>query len=99
MFLKIAAVNTPTIKFSNASKKVNFGNSSSLSVNVGAEIVNVSNNQWNFSCEVDYASDATRAVGESLLPAEIEKIKDDVIHAKVIENLAKIHNGERDFKF
>ncbi len=47
----------------------------------------------------DYASDATRAVGESLLPAEIEKIKDDVIHAKVIENLAKIHNGERDFKF
>lgn len=64
LFLKIVAVNTPTIKFSNASKKVNFGNSSSLSVNVGAEIVNVSNNQWNFSCEVDYASDATVLLDE-----------------------------------
>ncbi len=47
----------------------------------------------------DYASDATKAVGEKLLPSEIAKIKDSSIRTKVEENLVKICNGERDFKF
>lgn len=47
----------------------------------------------------DYATEATRAVGEKLLPVEIAKIKDDKIRKIVEENLVKIHNGERDFKF
>ncbi len=47
----------------------------------------------------DYASPATKAVGEKLLPIEIAKIKDDKIRTIVEENLIKIHNGERDFKF
>lgn len=47
----------------------------------------------------DYASPETKAVGEKLLEAEFEKIKDPDIKAKVKENLAKIHAGERDFKF
>lgn len=47
----------------------------------------------------DYASDATKAAGEKLLPFEIDKITDETIRTKVVENLNKIHNGERDFKF
>ena len=47
----------------------------------------------------DYASPVTKAVGETLLPIEIAKIKDDKIRTIVEENLIKIHNGERDFKF
>ncbi len=47
----------------------------------------------------DYASNETKKVGEKLLPAEIAKIQDDKIRALVEENLVKIHNGERDFKF
>ena len=47
----------------------------------------------------DYASPVTKAVGEKLLPIEIAKIKDDKIRTIVEENLIKIHNGERDFKF
>ncbi len=47
----------------------------------------------------DYASDTTKAVGERLLPDEIAKIKDPAVRAKVEENLVKIRNGERDFKF
>lgn len=47
----------------------------------------------------DYASDATKAIGEKLLPNEIIKIKDEKVRSIVEENLLKIHNGERDFKF
>ncbi len=47
----------------------------------------------------DYASPVTKAVGEKLLPIEIAKIKDDKIRTIIEENLIKIHNGERDFKF
>ncbi len=47
----------------------------------------------------DYASDATKAAGEKLLPLEIAKINDDKIRSAVEENLVKICNGERDFKF
>lgn len=47
----------------------------------------------------DYASDATKAIGEKLLPNEIAKIRDEKIRSIVEENLVKIHHGERDFKF
>ena len=47
----------------------------------------------------DYASDETKAAAEKLLPVEIAKIENDTVRAKVEENLIKIHNGERDFKF
>ena len=47
----------------------------------------------------DYATEATKIVGEKLLPVEIAKIENDTVLAKVEENLTKIHNGERDFKF
>lgn len=47
----------------------------------------------------DYATEATKIVGEKLLPVEIAKIENDTVRAKVEENLTKIHNGERDFKF
>ena len=64
LFLKITAVNTPTVRFSEKSKKINLENNLSLSVNVSAEIANVSNNQWDFSCEIAYASDATSLLDE-----------------------------------
>lgn len=47
----------------------------------------------------DYASDATKALGEKLLPELVEKIKDDAIRAKVKENLVQIEAGKRDFRF
>ena len=48
---------------------------------------------------VDYASDETKKSGEKLIQKEIEKIADEKIKAITIENLSKIENGERNFKF
>lgn len=47
----------------------------------------------------DYASDTTKEAAKKLLPLEISKIENDEVRTKVKENLVKIHNGGRDFKF
>ncbi len=47
----------------------------------------------------DYASDETKAVGEKIIQKELQTIKDEKIKNIVIENLKKIEQGGRDFKF
>ena len=47
----------------------------------------------------DYASDETKAIGEKLISKEIELIENEKIKQTVKENLKKIEQGERDFKF
>lgn len=47
----------------------------------------------------DYASPSTQEIGNKLLKNEIDLIKDENIKNIVIENLEKIKNGDRDFKF
>lgn len=48
---------------------------------------------------VDYASEATRQVGNELISKELETLDNENIKSIVIQNLEKIENGERDFKF
>lgn len=48
---------------------------------------------------IDYASDDTCKKGEEIIKSELEKIKDENIKKITIENLSKIENGERGFKF
>ena len=48
---------------------------------------------------MDYASEETQKVGNALIEKEIEKIESEEIKSKVKENLQKIENGERNFKF
>lgn len=47
----------------------------------------------------DYASVETRKVGEFLVKKEVETLGDKKIRTVVEENLAKIKQGERDFRF
>lgn len=47
----------------------------------------------------DYASDETKEVGEKIIQKELQTIKDERIKNIVIENLKKIEQGGRDFKF
>ena len=47
----------------------------------------------------DYASDETKAIGEKLIAKEVELIKNEKIKQTVKENLKKIEEGQRDFKF
>lgn len=47
----------------------------------------------------DYASDDTKSVGEALIKKEIENIPNPKVKAIVIDYLANIHKGERDFRF
>ena len=47
----------------------------------------------------DYASDETKAVGEKIIQKELQTIKDERIKNIVIENLKRIEQGGRDFKF
>lgn len=47
----------------------------------------------------DYASDDTRAHGEELIERELLNIPNEKVRRITIENLAKIENGERDFRF
>ena len=47
----------------------------------------------------DYASEATQKVGLDLINKEVETLDNQKVKEIVIENLDKIHNGERDFKF
>jgi len=47
----------------------------------------------------DYATQETKAVGEELLQKELEKIPKAKVRKIVEENLVKISNGMRDFRF
>ena len=47
----------------------------------------------------DYASPETKAVGEKLISHEVQTLENPKIKETVEEDLIKIHNGERDFKF
>ena len=47
----------------------------------------------------DYASDETKKLGNELILKEVELIENEKIKQVVKENLKKIEQGERDFKF
>ena len=47
----------------------------------------------------DYASDETKVIGEKLISKEIELIENEKVKQTVKENLKKIEQGQRDFKF
>ena len=47
----------------------------------------------------DYASDVTKKLGNELISKEVELIENEKIKQVVKENLKKIEQGERDFKF
>ncbi len=47
----------------------------------------------------DYASEETKAIGEKLILKEVELIENEKIKQTVKENLKKIEQGQRDFKF
>lgn len=48
---------------------------------------------------LDYASPETRALGDRLINAEVEKLSNPTLRRAVIEDLAKIEKGERDLRF
>lgn len=48
---------------------------------------------------MDYALPETRALGEALIMAEIEKVPNEKIKAKALQNLEDIKSGKRDFRF
>lgn len=47
----------------------------------------------------DYASPGTRVIGEALIKAEIEKVPNETVKARAMQNLEEIKNGRRDFRF
>lgn len=47
----------------------------------------------------DYASPGTKAIGEALIKAEIEKVPNETVKARAMQNLEEIKNGKRDFRF
>lgn len=47
----------------------------------------------------DYASPETKAVGEKLIAAELEKIPNEKVRKLTVEHLAAIKEGSRDFRF
>ena len=47
----------------------------------------------------DYASDATRAVGETMIARELESIPNEKVRNITREYLTKIEQGARDFRF
>jgi 2-iminoacetate synthase len=48
---------------------------------------------------IDYASEDTRKIGEALIEAELNNIPKDKVREICKENLAKIEQGIRDFRF
>ena len=48
---------------------------------------------------MDYASPETRKIGEELIRSELVNIPRERTREIVVERLAKIENGERDFRF
>ena len=47
----------------------------------------------------DYASDATKQIGNKLIAKEVETLDNENIKNTVNEDLEKIEHGERDFRF
>ncbi len=47
----------------------------------------------------DYASPKTREIGDKLIEKELDVITNPKVKEKVIDYLANIHNGQRDFRF
>ena len=47
----------------------------------------------------DYASPATKALGEKLVQAELPNIPQEKVREVCVERLQKIAQGERDFRF
>lgn len=47
----------------------------------------------------DYASEETKAIGEKLIPEELQKITNPVVQKKATEYIENIHEGKRDFRF
>ena len=47
---------------------------------------------------LDYASDETRIQGEVVLRRHVEAFRDDPIYPKLLDNLRRIENGERDLR-
>lgn len=47
----------------------------------------------------DYASPATKALGERLIEHELERIVHPVVKQKARDYIANIHSGQRDFRF
>ena len=48
---------------------------------------------------MDYASADTRDIGVKLIDSEIKNVPNEKVRAIVVDNLAKIENGSRDFRF
>ena len=48
---------------------------------------------------MDYASPDTRDVGVKLIESEIKNVPNEKVRGIVVDNLAKIENGSRDFRF
>ena len=48
---------------------------------------------------IDYASERTRTVGDSLIQAELQNIPKEQVRKIVVDNLGKIELGQRDFSF
>lgn len=47
----------------------------------------------------DYASQGTKEIGDKLIEKELEVITNPKVKERVIEYLANIHSGQRDFRF
>ena len=47
----------------------------------------------------DYASGETKEVGSRLIEKELDVITNPKVKDKVVDYLANIHDGERDFRF
>ena len=47
----------------------------------------------------DYASPATKEVGEKLIQKDLQTIPNEKVKQLVIDNLENIKNGKRDFRF
>ena len=48
---------------------------------------------------IDYASPATRALGEKMIQPQIGEIPKEKVQQIVRERLVKIEQGDRDFRF
>jgi len=48
---------------------------------------------------MDYASSDTKAVGIKLIESEIKNVPNEKVRGIVVDNLAKIEQGSRDFRF
>ena len=48
---------------------------------------------------IDFASDDTRAIGNSLIQQELVKISNDRVREIATRHISDIENGQRDFHF